>query len=65
MNKYLTFLIFLVIFALSPLFVQMIVAQPPPPKPQPIPLDGGLSFLLVAGVAYAAKKLYKNKGEEK
>lgn len=65
MNKYLTFIIFLVIFALSPLFVQTIVAQPPPPPPQAIPLDGGLSFLLVAGVAYAAKRLYRNKEQDK
>jgi hypothetical protein len=32
---------------------------PPPCWPPPcIPVDGGLSFLLVAGAAYGGKKLY-------
>lgn len=41
------------------------IAQPPPPggatgpscwPPPCIPIDGGISFLIVAGVAYGAKK---------
>ena len=40
------------------------VAQPPPPggtgppcwPPPCIPIDGGISFLIAAGVAYGAKK---------
>lgn len=33
--------------------------------PDPIPLDGGLSMLIAAGVAYGAKKAYdKRKGEK-
>ncbi len=64
MNKYFTILVFLLIFVLSPLFVQTIVAQPPPPPPVDIPIDGGLSFLLAAGVAYAAKRLYKDRDRE-
>jgi hypothetical protein len=63
MNKYLVIIIFLVVFIFSPLFVQTIIAQPPPPDPQEIPIDGGLSFLLAAGVAYAAKRLYKSRNE--
>ena len=58
MNKALTILIFLIIFILTPVFVQTAIAQPPPPPPQDIPIDGGLGFLLAAGIGYAAKKLY-------
>ena len=64
MNKYLTILSFIVVFVLSPAFVQTAIAQPPPPPPVDIPIDGGLGFLLAAGVAYAAKRLYKNRDQE-
>ena len=64
MNKYLTILVFLVVFILSPAFVQTAIAQPPPPPVEDIPIDGGLGFLLAAGVAYAAKRLYKNRDQE-
>lgn len=64
MNKYLSILIFLVVFMLSPFFVQTAIAQPPPPDPQDIPIDGGLGFLLAAGVAYAAKRLYSSQDKE-
>ena len=30
---------------------------PPPPDAAPVPLDGGLSLLAIAGAAYAAKRL--------
>jgi hypothetical protein len=40
-------------------------APPPPPTGTPacwpppcVPIDGGVSFLIVAGAAYGAKKLY-------
>ena len=58
MNKALTILIFLIIFIVTPIFVQTAIAQPPPPPVEPIPIDGGLGFLLAAGIGYAAKKLY-------
>jgi hypothetical protein len=64
MNKFLSILIFLIVFVLSPAFVQTTIAQPPPPEGEEIPIDGGLGFLLVAGAAYAAKKLYKNRDTE-
>ena len=65
MKKFLTILAFISIFVLSPLFVQTVIAQPPPPPPVEIPIDGGLGFLLAAGVGYAAKKLYASRNEEK
>jgi len=64
MNKYLSILVFLVIFLLSPAFVQTAIAQPPPPDPVGIPIDGGLGFLFAAGVAYAAKRLYNSRDQE-
>jgi hypothetical protein len=64
MNKIFSILVFLIVFILCPMFVQTAIAQPPPPPPVAIPLDGGLGFLLVAGAAYAAKKLYKNRDAE-
>jgi len=64
MKKYFTILIFLALFLILPVFVQSIIAQPPPPKPKAIPIDGGLGFLLAAGVAYAARRIYKNKDTE-
>jgi len=30
---------------------------PPPPPPPGLPIDGGLLFLLIAGVAYGVKKI--------
>ncbi len=60
MNKYISFLILLLLFSLSPVFVEFAFSQPPPPPPDPIPIDGGISILVAAGVAYAAKKLYSN-----
>ncbi len=38
--------------------------MPPPPSPPPppgLPIDGGLLALLVLGLIYGAKKLYKNR----
>lgn len=36
----------------------MVMAQQNPPNPGGVPIDGGLSFLLAAGVGYGAKKVY-------
>tara|TARA_R110001632_G_scaffold10544_8_gene38976 strand:+ start:9654 stop:9827 length:174 start_codon:yes stop_codon:yes gene_type:complete len=33
-------------------------APPPPPPPPPgLPIDGGIAFLIIAGVAYGIKKI--------
>lgn len=63
-----------VLFALSILFIAekaLSMAPPPPPPaaggPQ-IPIDGGVSLLIAAGVGYGAKKYFdkqkKNKEEK-
>ncbi len=61
MKKYLSIVSFIIIFVLAPAFVETAIAQPPPPPPQDIPIDGGLGFLLAAGIGYAAKKLHSSK----
>ena len=64
MRKFLTILIFIILFALVPAFVQNAIAEGPPPGPIDVPIDGGLGFLLATGVAYAAKKLHSHKKKQ-
>jgi hypothetical protein len=45
---------------LAPELINHVFAVPPPPPPA-VPIDGGLGFLLFAGIAYGAKKLYDTK----
>lgn len=41
-------------------------AQPDPPGDDPgVPIDGGLSILLAAGVGYGAKKIHDNRKKNK
>jgi hypothetical protein len=53
----------IVLFIIFPLFIQSAIGQPPPPPPQDIPIDGGLFFLLIAGLVYGGKKFYKKNKE--
>jgi hypothetical protein len=66
------------IFTLSLGFGSQLIAQPPDPgggsgggkpscfPPPCVPIDGGLSFLILAGAAFGSKKIYDLKqGEEK
>jgi hypothetical protein len=45
----------------------VVLAQPNPPTGPPcwpppcVPIDGGLSFLILAGAAYGGKKIYDSK----
>lgn len=48
------------------------VAPPPPPgngppcwPPPCIPIDGGISLLMMAGAAYGAKKIYDSRKKDK
>lgn len=50
----------LITLLLLPVFLNTALGQPPPPPPQDIPLDGGLSILLAAGVAYGVRKIHKS-----
>jgi hypothetical protein len=69
------------LFTLCAMFVLTFVsnAQPPDPNdpggggdpndscfpPPCVPIDGGLSWLLIAGTVYGGKKLYKANKEQK
>lgn len=50
--------VFALLFVLQP---QLFAAPPPPPG---VPIDGGLSFLVVAAVGYGATKFHKKEAEE-
>jgi len=64
MKKFTQQIIIVLLFLTTPLFIDVASAQPPPPDPEPIPLDGGLSILIAAGIAYGARKVYKNQQDE-
>ena len=66
--------LFVLMVALS--FANSMMAQPPDPgggggelpncfPPPCVPIDGGLSWLLIAGVAYGGKKVYELNKDEK
>ncbi|PEN05075.1 hypothetical protein CRI93_13735 [Longimonas halophila] len=38
--------------------------EPPPPPPPRVPVDGGLSLLVLAGAGYAANRLRRRDGEK-
>jgi hypothetical protein len=65
------FFLLFVLVSFFTLVTQPLRAQLPPPPPDPtteetppcwpppcIPIDGGLTFLVIAGAGYAGKKLY-------
>jgi hypothetical protein len=59
----LTIAVFFVSGVISTIFATI---APPPPPPTVIPIDGGVSFLVVACAGYGAKKIHDyRKGKEK
>jgi hypothetical protein len=67
--KHLAFI--LVVFFVVVCSQSLLSAPPPPPSVNPpcwpppcIPIDGGISALIVAGAAYGAKKLYDKKKKD-
>ena len=50
----------LITLLILPAFLNTALGQPPPPPPQDIPLDGGISLLLAAGIAFGAKKIHSS-----
>ena len=59
MKKFILQIGFILLFILVPVMYAM--SQPPPPPPQDIPIDGGLIFLLIAGIGVAIKQMFFNK----
>ena len=56
-NKYLKAILF---FSLLFVSSNMMAQELPTPKPDPLPIDGGIFGLLALGVGYAVKKIYDN-----
>ena len=57
-NKYFkAILLFAFLFVSTNMIAQ---GGPPTPKPDPLPIDGGVIGLLVLGAGYAVKKIYDN-----
>jgi len=55
-----SYFVFITVFAFAISINAQIVPPPiPPPPPPGLPIDGGLFFLLISGLAYGAKKLKK------
>lgn len=78
MKKFYTYLAaFVIVFLVVNISVSLAGGPPPPPPggggppcfpPPCMPIDGGISFLLAAGAAFGAKKVYdsrKNSAENK
>jgi hypothetical protein len=66
-------LLFIIAFVIISVTGIKAAVPPPPPTtattppcwpPPCIPIDGGISFLVVAGAAYAGKKLYDKRKKE-
>jgi hypothetical protein len=64
MKRFLQIVFILFALLIFPLFIENASSQPPPPPPQDIPIDGGLSLLIIAGAAYGARRIYKNQKQE-
>ncbi|NVK51313.1 MAG: hypothetical protein HWD85_00140 [Flavobacteriaceae bacterium] len=57
MKKATFFIVFVLISTCT--FAQVVPPPIPPPPPPGLPIDSGLLFLFVAGIAYGVKKLKK------
>lgn len=53
-----SFLLTIGVFLASGVISTIFASVPPPPSPVIIPIDGGVSFLVVACAGYGAKKIH-------
>jgi len=61
------FLVVVLLIMINAIILQIQAQEFPPPGPPAssgAPIDGGVSILIAAGVAYGAKKLYKKRTSE-
>jgi len=54
----------LIVFCCLPMLVQAQIPCDPAIDPTCVPIDGGLSFLIAAGVGYGIKKVRDNKKQQ-
>lgn len=52
------------IFTFGFIFIALIAHAQPNPPTDGVPIDGGLSILLAAGVGYGAKKMYDSQKDK-
>jgi hypothetical protein len=64
MKKTVLKIIIFSIFIFIPALYISASAQPGPPANEPIPIDGGLTFLIIAGATYGASRIYKDQKKE-
>jgi hypothetical protein len=61
-----SFLLTIAVLFASGVISTIFASVPPPPPPTVVPIDGGVSFLVVACAGYGAKKIHDyRKGKEK
>jgi len=61
MKKFVFIVILTLTFIITPYIIQTASAQPPPDQEVDIPIDGGLGILIIAGLAFGAKRLHETK----
>jgi hypothetical protein len=56
------FIVGTILLILVSSLLNVIIAQvPPPPAPDIVPIDGGISLLLAMGAGYGAKSIYNSR----
>jgi hypothetical protein len=60
MYKAIKVLLVIAILIILPAIINQVCAQPPPPTPSGAPIDGGAGILLVVGVYYSVRKIFKS-----
>jgi len=54
----------LVLIIVFMMFAVIGFSQPPPPDAEPIPIDGGLFTLLIAGIFFGGREVYKHEKDK-
>jgi hypothetical protein len=60
MTKHKIVILLVILFLVYPAFFLVIYAQPPIPPVPESPIDGGVSILLIIGLFFGIKKLFKS-----
>lgn len=63
-NQQTTKIFTIVLFTIYFLMQDHLVMAQPIPTPIDIPIDGGVFYLLAAGIAYGARKIYRSRNQK-